>query len=56
MNCSLDKLAANLQLCDLTITSRRAQNDVDLALLQRKGVYPYEYLDSYEQFDTVVLL
>ena len=50
INGSLDKLATNLQMGDLVIT-RQGVTDKELALLQRKGVYPYEYVSGYERFD-----
>jgi hypothetical protein len=50
MNSSLDKLVANLQTENLAITSQ-SHTDTELVLLRRKGVYPYEYVDSFERFD-----
>jgi len=50
MNSSLERLSANLQTEDLVMTSRGV-SDSELALLRRKGVYPYDYVDSYERFD-----
>jgi hypothetical protein len=50
MNSSLDALVANLQTENLVITSK-SHTDTELALLRRKGVYPYEYVDSFERFD-----
>jgi hypothetical protein len=62
MNSSLDKLAANLQTEDLRITDRWHTEPAPgvlgaepLALLRRKGVYPYEYADSFERFDETQL-
>ena len=49
VNSSLDRLSANLQTEDLVMTSRGV-SDSELALLRRKGVYPYDYVDSYERF------
>ena len=54
MNSSLDKLSANLQTENLAIT-RRGLTDKALALLRRKGVYPYEYVDNIERFDETQL-
>jgi len=54
MNSSLERLSANLQTEDLVMTSRGI-SDSELALLRRKGVYPYEYVDSYERFDEIKL-
>jgi len=54
MNSSLDKLSVNLQTENLPIT-RRGLTDKELALLRRKGVYPYEYIDSIKRFDETQL-
>ena len=54
MNSSLDRLSANLQTEDLIMTSRGV-SDSELALIRRKGVYPYEYMNSYERFDEIKL-
>jgi hypothetical protein len=50
MNSRLDKLVANLQTENMVITAQ-SHTDTELALLRRKGVYPYEYVDSFERFD-----
>jgi hypothetical protein len=50
MNSSLDKLVANLQTENLAITSQ-SHTDTELVLPRRKGVYPYEYVGSFERFD-----
>ena len=39
---------------DLKITSRDIIGD-ELKLLYRKGVYPYEYVDSHERFNETEL-
>lgn len=54
MNNSLDKLAANLQLDDLKISAEH-NDKTKLELLRRKGVYPYEYVDSIDRFSEVQL-
>jgi len=54
MNSSLQRLSANLHTEDLVMTNRGISNS-ELALLRRKGVYPYEYIDSYERFDEIKL-
>lgn len=54
MNSSLEKLAANLQMENLRITSQ-GLSDKELALLRRKGVYPVEYMDSHERFHKLQL-
>ena len=48
MNNSLEKLAANLQMENLNNTSK-GLTDKELTLLRRKGVYPYECMDSHER-------
>src|SRR5678815_2399116 len=48
LNSSLDKLSSNLSLDDLKIT---ATHSLKLDLLRRKGVYPYEYTDSFSRFE-----
>jgi len=50
MNASLEKLAANVPTENLAITSAGLTN-AELALLRRKGVYPYEYINSFYQFN-----
>ena len=54
MNSSLDRLSTNLQTEDLVMTSSGV-SESELTLLRRKGVYPYEYVDSYERFDEIKL-
>ncbi len=54
MNSSLEKLAANLEAQDLTITSR-GLSDNEFAILRRKGVYPYEYVSGFDRFDETLL-
>ena len=52
LNSSLDKLSSNLSLDDLKITASNVNSDsLKLDLLRRKGVYPYEYIDSYSRFE-----
>ena len=67
LNSSLDKLVKNTPKKDLRITrqqypnrcylsqSRRLLNDKKFDLVTRKGVYPYEYMDSFERFDETSL-
>src|ERR1043165_6895297 len=52
LNSSLDKLSSNLSLDDLKIT---ASHSTKLDLLRRKGVYPYEYIESYSRFEDLQL-
>ena len=67
LSSSLDKLVKNTPKKDLRITrqqypnrcylsqSRRLLNDKKFDLVTRKGVYPYEYMDSFERFDKTCL-
>ena len=48
MNSSLADLVGNLGKDELRNLKRFFPNDVDL--LSRKGVYPYEYMNSFEKF------
>ena len=47
---SLDKLVSNLPKNAFKYTSEKFQ-DEKLRLMMRKGVYPYDYMDSFEKFD-----
>ena len=50
MSSSLDKLVSNLPKDDLKYTSQ-AFKGRRLELMTRKGVYPYDYMDSFEKFN-----
>ena len=50
MSSSLDKLASNLPKDDLIYTSKAFQGK-RLDLLSKKGVYPYDFMDSFEKFN-----
>ena len=50
MSSSLDKLASNLPKDDLICTSK-AFKGKRLDLLSKKGVYPYDFMDSFEKFN-----
>ena len=52
MASSLDKLASNLPV-DKFINLEKEFNEVKVSLLKRKGVYCYEYTDSWEKFQEV---
>ena len=54
MSSSLDKLVSNLPNDALTYTSEEFQ-DKKLKLMSQKGVYPYDYMDSFEKFDEQTL-
>ena len=47
---SLDKLVSNLPRESLKYTSKEFQ-DKKLELMSQKGVYPYDYVDSFEKFN-----
>ena len=51
MSTSLDKLIYNLPKEACKYTSEEIKNGEMLSLLKRKGIYPYDYLDSFEKFD-----
>ena len=50
MSSSLDKLASNLPKDDPIYTSK-AFKGKRLDLLSKKGVYPYDFMDSFEKFN-----
>ena len=50
MSSSLDKLVSNLPKDDLIYTSK-AFKGKRLDLMSQKGVYPYDYIDSFEKFN-----
>ena len=50
MSSSLDKLASNLSKDDPIYTSK-AFKGKRLDLLSKKGVYPYDFMDSFEKFN-----
>ena len=50
MSSSLDKLVSNLPNDALMYTSEEFQ-DKKLKLMSQKGVYPYDYMDSFEKLD-----
>ena len=50
MSSSLEKLVSNLPRESLKYTSQRFQGK-KLDLLARKGVYPYDYMDSFDKFN-----
>ena len=49
MNSSLDKLAKNLSDEDFKYLSEEFSG-AQLELVKKKGVYPYEYFNSFGQF------
>ena len=54
MSSSLDKLVSNLPKEALEYTSQTFQ-DKELRLMSQKGVYPYDFMDSFEKFDEAQL-
>ena len=54
MNSSLDKLISNLPKEDLKYTSEEFTGK-KLRLMSQKGVYPYDYMDCFEQFSQTEL-
>ena len=50
MNSSLDKLVKNLSDKDFKYLIKEFGSK-NLELLKQKGVYPYEYMDSFEKFN-----
>lgn len=50
MSSSLDRLAANHPEDKYKYTSGVFKNE-QLALLKKKGVYPYDFMDSFQKFD-----
>lgn len=53
LHCSLAQLAKNLLLDNLKITRKVWEhlNENEFKLLTQKGVYPYEYMDSWNKFN-----
>ena len=49
MSSSLEKLVSNLPRESLKYTSKRFKG-IKLDLMVRKGVYPYDYMDSFKKF------
>ena len=54
MSSSLDKLVSNLPKDDLIYTSQVFKGKT-LNLMSQKGVYPYDFMDSFEKFDQTEL-
>ena len=54
MNCSLDTLVGNLVNEDFKYLSREFSGRC-LELVKQKGVYPYEYMNSFKKFDEFML-
>ena len=54
MSSSLDKLVNNPPKDDLIYTSKVFKGE-KLNLMSKKGVYPYDYMDSFEKFNQTEL-
>ena len=50
MSQSLDRLSSNLSDDGFTYTREAFPNDEQFRLIKRKGVYPYDYMDSFDRF------
>ena len=55
MNSSLEKLASNLTEDDFIYTKKYFTDPVQFNLMKRKGVYPYDYMDSFSKFNDTEL-
>ena len=55
MNSSLEKLASNLEDEDFIYTKKYFTDPVQFNLMKRKGVYPYDYMDSFSKFNDTEL-
>ena len=54
MSSSLDKLVSNLPKDDLIYTSKVFKGK-RLDLMSQKGIYPYDFMDSFEKFNQTEL-
>ena len=54
MSLSLDKLVSNLPAEALKYTSKKFKKE-KFNLMTRKGIYPYDFMDSFEKFDKTEL-
>ena len=50
MSLSLNKLVSNLPNDTFKYTSEETKNDKKLNLMKQKGVYPFDYMDSFNRF------
>lgn len=56
MACSLESLASYLESHQFVETRRAFPDDEEFKLVTRKGIFPYEYVDSYEKLESTVEL
>ena len=54
MSSSLDELVSNLPAEALKYTNKRFQKE-KFKLMTRKGIYPYDFMDSFEKFNKTEL-
>ena len=54
MSSSLDKLVSNLPIEAFKYTNKRYKQE-QFELMKQKGVYPYDYMDSFEKFNKTEL-
>ena len=52
---SLDKLVSNLPNDAFKYSSEEIKDDKKLKLMKQKGVYPYDYMDSFNRFSETKL-
>ena len=55
MGSSLEKLASNLSDEGFNYTKKSYTDPVKFELVKRKGVYPYDYMDSFSKFNDIEL-
>lgn len=55
LNTSLDRLAQTTPADAFQHTTARFTDPEEVELILRKGVYPYEYMDSFKKFDETTL-
>ena len=55
MSSSLEKLANNLSDEGFIYTKKYFTDPVQFRLMKKKGVYPYDYMDSFSKFDDTKL-
>ena len=55
MSSSLEKLAGNLSEDDFIYTNKSYTDPIQFNLMKQKGVYPYDYMDSFSKFNDTEL-